>query len=398
MTRPDRTAAGERNGVGRRTSSATGAVSFRARYRGADGVQHSRTFRTRKQAEAWVKAQQVARDQGGWLDPALGRTVYGEWADEWLDEVVNPDLRPKTLAGYRSLIETHVKPTFGRRALVDITPHQVTKWLNHLRRGGLSRSRIRQALQVFRASLDAAVNARYLIANPAAAVKTPRQPRATLERAPLTADELARLIDAGRDRWGPLLMVLGLGGLRWGEAVALRVADCELLHRRIQVRRSLAEVGGEFVFGPTKTGATRTVQIPGALRDRLGVVIAGRGPHELVFPGPGGGPLRHSTFYRRVWPRLKAEAGIDAGLRIHDLRHTAASLLIRDGASPKEVQHHLGHSSITVTMDIYAHLYGDTRDAISDRLERIFAAAESPLRPDGTAKPLKPVDGQGSSA
>jgi integrase len=88
--------------------------------------------------------------------------------------------------------------------------------------------------------------------------------------------------------------------------------------------------------------------------------------------------MRHSSFYRREWPRLKAAAGVPADLRAHDLRHTAASLLIAAGVAPKSVQEHLGHSSITITMDRYGHLYdeeGDHRAAALDRYYRDGTAA-----------------------
>lgn len=123
---------------------------------------------------------------------------------------------------------------------------------------------------------------------------------------------------------------------------------------------------------PPKTWESRTIAIPpfvaDALGEHIGRLTAGT-RHGLVFLTDKGAPLRSSNFRRRVWHPAVEELG-EQGLRIHDLRHTCASLLIAAGAQPGHVREHLGHSSIRVTMDVYGHLYEDVRDEIAERLER----------------------------
>jgi integrase len=139
-------------------------------------------------------------------------------------------------------------------------------------------------------------------------------------------------------------------------------------------------VGGKFHFGPTKTYQQRSVAIPGFLRDLLAQHLAGssdRSREALVFTLRAGGPLRHSNFRQRIWlPALKA-AKLPLDLRIHDLRHTCASILIAQGEHPKMIQHHLGHSSITVTLDRYGHLFPSDVDAMAERLDQTFLTSQS---------------------
>jgi integrase len=166
--------------------------------------------------------------------------------------------------------------------------------------------------------------------------------------------------------------VLAYGGLRWAEAIGLKTKHLNLLRRRIDVRETLSEVGGQFHIVPPKTWEARTVAIPPFVADVLGDHIGhftDAGSESLIFT-TSGTPLRASNFRRRAWYPAVAQIGQE-GLRIHDMRHTCASMLIAAGAHPGLVREHLGHSSIRVTMDVYGHLYEDTKDEIAQRLQTI---------------------------
>jgi integrase len=152
---------------------------------------------------------------------------------------------------------------------------------------------------------------------------------------------------------------------------------CNLLRRSIEIKESASEVGGKLHFGATKTYETRTIPLPGFLIDKLArhMKAIPDDPGALVFTTEQGQPLRGSNWRFRVWlPALK-RAGIKP-LRIHDLRHTCASLLIAQGHSPNSIQAHPGHSSITVTLDIYGHLYPEEREKIAAGLEEAYRAAK----------------------
>ncbi len=369
-----------------------GSKRYRARYRTPAGEERSRTFSRKVDAERFLASVEVEKAQGRWVDPRLGKTLFADWAERWFATTVH--LKPATRASYRSLLDVHILKRFGTTPLHAIRHLDIREWVAQLETGGLSASRIRQARQVLSSTLRAAVESGYLVANPALGVKTPRErPK---EMRFLTAEQVEDLAAAVSKPIDTLVYVLAYGGLRWGEAAALRRKRLDILGRRLHVTESLAEVNGNLHFGDTKTNQSRTVSLPRFLATRLGRHLGthvGPDPDSLVFTSPQGDPIRYSHFRPRIWlPALSATESVPDDLRIHELRHTAATLLIAQGAHPKAIQQHLGHSSITVTLDRYGHLFPGELDRLADRLDAIRAAvldqsAASP-RPEGQQRVL----------
>jgi integrase len=166
-------------------------------------------------------------------------------------------------------------------------------------------------------------------------------------------------------------------GLRAGELATLRVARLDLLHGRCEVVESATEVAGRLVWGTTKTYERRSVWLPRFLCAQLAADLAdrSRAPEDLVFTMPQGGRLREPKFAERYFKPAALAAGLPAALRVHDLRHTCASLLIREGASIKAVQYHLGHKSASITLDRYGHLFPEELDHLADRLDQLHTRA-----------------------
>ena len=157
--------------------------------------------------------------------------------------------------------------------------------------------------------------------------------------------------------------------------------DFEPLRRRLRVRRSVSDVNGRLVYSTTKTYEERDVPVPRFLADLLLEEVAGRKLEELIFTSPRRKPLRPGNWRRRVWDPAVQASGL-AFLTPHDLRHTAASLAIASGASVKHVQRMLGHKDAAMTLNVYASLFEDDLDAVSDRLDdAIHKAGAAPLRP-----------------
>lgn len=202
-------------------------------------------------------------------------------------------------------------------------------------------------------------------------MKLPRLPQ--LDMAFLRPEQLRALLNVVDPRCRLFVEVLAIGGLRFGEAAALRRGRCDLLRSRLIVAESVADVSGTLHFGAPKTHQRRTVMLPRFLRDRLGEqLIVLENDESLVFQAPTGGPIRYSNFARRVWKPALAEAGLpDMG--VHALRHTCAALLIAQGAHPKAIQSHLGHRSITTTLDRYGHLFEDEHDRLAERIDAAYA-------------------------
>jgi integrase len=324
-------------------------------------------------------------DRGLWIDPAAGDVAFAVWVGNWSAGLM---VKPKTLAGYRSLLRSRVLPTFGAVPLRRITSAMVRSWMKEMAAEGVSASRQRQARQVLHAALDQAITDGLIGRNPAAGVKIPRtQPR---EHRYLTAKQVTALATVCEDRQdgaGVLVRTLSYSGLRWGEAVALRARSVDVLRRRLEVRESATEIAGELVWGTPKNHKSRVVIVPTFIATPLGEHMDGLGPDDLVFRSPKGKPLRTGNFASRVWKPAVADCDLD-GLRVHDLRHTAVSLMISSGAQVKAVQRALGHASAAITLDVYAGLFDDDLEALADAMtERYGEADAAPVRP----KPLAPV-------
>ena len=129
--------------------------------------------------------------------------------------------------------------------------------------------------------------------------------------------------------------------------------------------------------GPPKTYACRRVELPGGLADELAEHLAGRGGDfdDFVFTAPDGGPLRHTNFYARDFKPAVHRSGVHPATRFHDLRHTAAALMIAAGADIKVLQRMLGHSSAVLTLDRYGHLFPGQAESVADRLDEMAEAA-----------------------
>lgn len=171
--------------------------------------------------------------------------------------------------------------------------------------------------------------------------------------------------------------------MRWGEATALRVCDADLARRRIDVRRAFSDVGGHVVLGTPKSHLSRTVPLPRFLARELAAAITGKNADDLVFTMPGGSIVRLSNWRGAVFLPARTRAELSSRFRIHDLRHTAASLMIQAGYPPKMLQEIMGHASITTTLDLYGHLYPGDMDRYADRLDDAAdEASKAKIRPD----------------
>lgn len=347
-------------------------------------------FPTKKLAQAWLDQQTSDQITGVWADPKLSAIKFSVMAERWFK--TKATRAPKTVAGYRSLLDTVVLPRWGDVALRQITFEDYQEWLTGLsvdgstkRQGdGLSASRVIQAHQVAGQVFRYAIKAKHLAVNPAEDVDLPD--KIETEQRYLTHEQLHRLaIACGRFR--TMVFVLGYCGLRIGEASALRISDVDLQARRIKVQRSVTYVTGKgMVEGKTKTKTTRSVPIPKFMVALLQTEIGDRAPAELLFPSRRGGYLTVGEVRWLFDPAAAVAVPELPGLRPHELRHTCASLAISAGANIKVVQRLLGHKTAALTLDRYGHLYGDDLDAVAEA----FDSAAVPLRSMRAQKTVGP--------
>jgi integrase len=268
----------------------------------------------------------------------------------WLDS--RADLKPKTRHQYNWLLSLHILPTWRTVPLDRITFEGLTQWVARLSASGLGPSGVRQSVFVMSAALDHAVRSGRLRSNPARKLGLPRPQRR--DYVYLTHSQVRMLADQAGP-WRPLVLLLGYTGLRWGEATALRVCDIDFHRRRVDVRRAFSDVGGHVVLGTPKSHQARTVPVPRFLAAEIAEAVTGKHPDELIFTTPSGSIVRLPNWRRDAFFFARSRAGLSDRFRIHDLRHTAASLMIQAGYPPKMLQEIMGHASITTTLDLYGN-------------------------------------------
>ncbi|HEX2296554.1 MAG TPA: site-specific integrase, partial [Actinomycetota bacterium] len=205
----------------------------------------------------------------------------------------------------------------------------------------------------------------------------------------LTPEELGRLADSVAAEFRPLVLVSGWLGLRWGEVRGLKKKRVDLLRKELWVEEQLVEPQGHLQFAPLKTEASRRrLPLPQFVADVLRDHLAARpgGPEALVFVSREGAALRDSWIRRHFKPAV-VRAGLPRTVRFHDLRHTCAALLIRQGAGEYEVQRFLGHASARTTGDNYSHLFEGFETRLSARLQDLYdtASAAAPTPAADTA-------------
>jgi integrase len=200
---------------------------WRARYRDAAGVEHSRHFTRQVEAQRWLDTVTTALTSGTYTDPRRSRITVSDWAARWLATKV--DLKATTRRGYDGILRVHILTRWGAVKLADITHEQIAGWIAELRGSGLSASTVRQIHRVFSLVLALAVRDGRLARNPADGVPLPRATRG--EQIFLTHDQLDALADAaGRERL--VILFLGYTGVRYGEMAALRMRNLDLIKRR----------------------------------------------------------------------------------------------------------------------------------------------------------------------
>ncbi|KHO18654.1 tyrosine-type recombinase/integrase [Mycolicibacterium setense] len=368
-----------------RYETSSGATRYRVRYRTPDRRQtDKRGFKTKRDAEAFAATVEVEKLTGSYVAPALGKVTVGELGPEWLARQ-KAIIKPSAFHSVESAWRVHVEPRWASKAIADINFSEVQSWVAELagRRKGTV---VRTAYDVLARILDDAVKDRRLARNAARGVKLPA--RSKRKNIYLTAEQLQALaVEAGRYR--SLVLLLGMAGLRWGEAAALRVGDIDFLKRRVVLHENAVTVGADVHLGTLKSGKERTVVLPEFVVDELAKTCRGKQHGDLIWPAREGGhlgpPSSHDSWLSGAVERCQTAATaaraneskrgkepttpVFPRVTAHALRHTAASLAISAGANVKVVQRMLGHSSAAMTLDVYADLFDDDLTGVADKLD-----------------------------
>jgi integrase len=308
------------------------------------------------------------------VDPKAGGVIFGPIAEAWHRGRVG--LADTTTARNRSYLGQYLQPTFDRTPVNRITTADIQLWIASLDDRGLAPATIRLAVAMLRAILKTAVRDKLIIINPADAdLELPkRDPGVDNPMIVLTSEQVTELVDAAGIFYRVHLLTAAQTGLRFGELAGLPVENVDTLRGEIHVRQQLTEIAGRLtITNRLKTRSSRrTVTIGRHLSELLGEHI-GRFPNEhgLVFTGTEGGRLRRSNFARGVLKPAARAIGIP-NLRMHDLRHTHASLLLAAGEPIPVVSQRLGHKDLATTLRIYAHVIPGTERGPADAMDEMF--------------------------
>jgi integrase len=347
---------------------------YDVRLRTPDGRSYKRTFRTRREADAFEARELADRGRGTWLDPRRAQVTFGQVATDWLTS--NPSKRPSTRALEDCIMRTHLLPVLGSCRLCAILPREVQALVVSWGERAKPRT-VRRQYGVLRAVLGYAVEQDYIARSPCRNIKLP-EPAALGRRVP-TGDELARLADELGPLYGVMAYLGAALGLRWGEVAGLRVGRVDFLRSTLSVAEQITRgERGVHVVGPPKSQAgQRTLAMPEALTAMLAEHLARRGlsgadADALVLVAHyDNGPLRYDPWRRRVWMPACARAGL-GGLTFHDLRRTNATALVADGVDLKTAQTRLGHSDSRLTLGLYAQATTEGDRAAAETLGRRF--------------------------
>ncbi|WP_406205145.1 site-specific integrase [Kitasatospora sp. NBC_01560] len=318
------------------------------------------------------------------------RTTVASFLREWL-AAKKEVLAPNTYAGYEDCVERDLVPAFGHYRLPDLCPKQIDDWVSAQQKNGRGRVTIYRVVSTLRNALNHAVRSWRLRYNPAKH-SVPPKPRAA-ERTCWTPDEAAAFLrhnaEHYADRLTDLFEVMLGTGMRRGEVLALHWSDVHLMDRKLYVRWTLAAVNNnDILFREPKTEASRawislSPRVMTALHRQAALQMAthpeGR-LEGLVFARPDGLPLRPQWVLDQLRKRT-AELDLPR-IGLHDLRHTAASIMIAEDIPVAVVSKTMRHSTIATTINLYGHLLKDSADqavlALAQALDRA-AARQSPV-------------------
>lgn len=370
----------------------SGTVRWRLQWREPSGKQRVATFPSETSARRW---EAIFRDEGvvrggkllaeADLGQEAARTTVAAAVERHINGLTG--VTEGTRGKYRRIATNDIIPTLGELALVDLDTDVVSRWVNDLQKKGLSGKTIANVHGLLSGVCKRAVRDRLMPYNPCLGMRLPSPDR----RPPvfLTPEEVAQLITAINPHYRDLIIVLVSTGMRWGEATALKVGSVRTLvsgSLAVSITQAWKDVDeGPMELGPPKTRRSRrTIPVPFGTPayDALTRSMLGKRDVDLIFTSPRGYVLRQRDFFNRAWSPAMEKLGWKNSARrprIHDLRHTAASIMLTSGDMDiGAVSRVLGHDKTSTTVNIYGHVRDGAAEAAVGALGGVLAAALAP--------------------
>ena len=374
--------------------------------------QKSQTVKgTKRDAERALREVLLSLEQGSYVKP--NKITLGELLRQWLKEYASMNTTDRTQESYTSIIERHLIPALGRVSLVDLQAQHIQSYygkkLSDGRadgKGGLSARSVVYHHRILSNALDYAVKMGLVVRNVAKVVEPPRVARVTMQT--LSLEEVTQFLDVARETdYYVYFATLLYTGLRRGELLALRWRNLDLRSGELSVVETAYRLGsGEYRIKEPKTQQSRrTVILPSSLvellkvyrfdqellRIQLGISL---NADDFVFIRPDGSPINPNAV-TLAFHRIIKKAGLRR-IRIHDSRHTHATLMLKAGIHPKVVSERLGHANIGITLDIYSHVLPGLQEAAAEKFDRLFERDDSERSDVNVSRMLADSEGLGS--
>ncbi|WP_369234723.1 tyrosine-type recombinase/integrase [Streptomyces sp. R21] len=417
------------NGEGTITKRKDGRYQAAAYVYRPDGTRHRQFVYGKTRDEVADKLTELQEKTRQGIPAASSTMVFGDFLTYWLAAIAPERLKPATVNSYEGLTRLYIRPALGKKKLNRLSPADIRRFLTEFKAACLcclrgadkerpeekrsccavgrcckrrpSARTVQYIHAVLRSALQQAIREELITRNVARIVETPTVTRKEVR--PLNAAEARLLLKTARPhRLYALWLLLVSTGLRRGEALALTWSDVDLANSQLRVRRNVQRIRRELIFGtPKTTRSIRTVPLPKhcvrALtqhseqqeRERL---VAGEKwqptsgqPDGLIFT-TATGSVTDPRGLNRMLTTLCRDAHVHR-VRVHDLRHTCASLLLAQGVDARTIMETLGHSTITMTLDTYAHVMDTTLRAAAKRMDDALNLNEPDEESEGEAKP-----------
>jgi integrase len=348
-----------------------------------DGALDRRHVSSKSRGVVVTKVRELERKRDDGTVSTTAAPTVGAWLEHWLTTIAPRRVRQRTLESYESAVRKRLIPGIGRHRLDRLRPEHLDQLYTALLAAGYSPATVLRYHRILSRALTVAVQRGHVPRNVAALVDPPTQRPSDLATA-LDLDETRAVLEAATTvrnsaRWTVALAL----GLRQSEALALQWKDIDLLNNTLTVRRSIHRVrGGGLIYEEPKSKRShRTLALPLPLVAELHRhkalqlgerTLAGSEWHDedLVFAQANGRPIDKKTDYDD-WMRLLQKAGV-RHVRLHDGRHTAATLLLTENVHPRVVMELLGHSQMRTTMDIYSHVMPALAREAADRMGAVL--------------------------
>lgn len=342
---------------------------------------------TKRDAEKRLSEMLHQLDTGSFMRP--GKTTVAEFLSRWLEDH-KAGLSPRGYERYRDIVTKRLVPALGGLTLTQLRPEHLQKLYTTMQNAGLSARTVRYHHSVINGALKTALEWGLIVRNPAEAVKRPKIERPDMQT--WDEDEVSRFLEVARSSpYYALFYTALFTGMRRSELLGLKWGDVDLTLGQASVGRGLHHLkDGRYVFTePKSQKSRRTIALTPSnstllrqYKDKrsLDYMLMNRplGNEELVFSNGEGKPWRPNTI-TRAWETAAAHAGLKV-IRLHDARHTHASIMLKQGIHPKIVQERLGHASIEMTLDTYSHVTPGLQEAAAARFDNLIkpkAAAEA---------------------